>query len=79
MLRVDPTEARNDIVGCFGRSDECCKLKGAVTVRNAVHGGEGMRLPALHSGGQVPALVSDPYLSPVLASGWVAHSAAGLL
>jgi hypothetical protein len=28
-----------------------------------------MRLPALHSGGQVPALESDPYLSPLLASG----------
>jgi hypothetical protein len=33
------------------------------SVRNAVHGGEGMRLPALHSGGQLPALDSDPYLS----------------
>ena len=49
------------------------------SVRNAVHGGEGMRLPALHSGGQVPALESDPYLSPLPASEWVAHSAAGLL
>ena len=38
-----------------------------------------MRLPALHSGGQVPAIDSDPYLSPLPASGWVAHSAAGLL
>jgi len=28
-----------------------------------------MRLPALHCGGQVPALESDPYLSPLPASG----------
>jgi hypothetical protein len=49
------------------------------SVRNAVHGGEGTRLPALHSDGQVPALESDPYLSPLPAFGWVAHSAAGLL
>jgi hypothetical protein len=49
------------------------------SVRNAVHGGEGMRLPALQGGGQVPALDSDPYLSQLSASGWVAHLAAGLL
>ena len=60
-------------------STNVASLKVWWSVSNAVHGGEGMRLPALHSGGQVPALVSDPYLSPVLASGWVAHSAAGLL
>ena len=49
------------------------------SVGSAVHGGEGMRLPALHCGGQVPALESDPYLSPLPASGGVAQSAAGLL
>jgi len=38
-----------------------------------------MRLPALHSGGQLPALDSDSCLSQLPASGWVAHSAAGLL
>jgi hypothetical protein len=37
------------------------------SVRNAVHVGEGMRLPALHSGGQVPALDSDQNLSPLRA------------
>src|SRR4051812_44639761 len=57
----------------------CCRTNVASlrvwwSVRKAGHGGEGMRLPALHSGGQVPALESDPYLSPLLASGWVAHS-----
>ena len=66
---------------CALRSDSTnvASLRVWWSVRKAVHGGEGMRLPALHSGGQVPALDSDPYLSQLSASGWVAHSAAGLL
>jgi hypothetical protein len=49
------------------------------SVRNTVHGGQGMRLLAVYSRRQVPAIDSDSSLSPLPVPGRVAHSAAGLL
>jgi hypothetical protein len=68
-----------DLLRASVGSTNVASLRVWCSVRNAVRGKEGMRLPALHSGGQVPALDSDPRFSPLPASGWVAHSVAGLL
>ena len=46
------------------------------SVRNTVHDGQGMRLLAVPSRHQVPAIDSDSSLSPLPVPGWVAHCAA---
>jgi hypothetical protein len=47
-------------VARVGVSDECCKLKGVVVGQKRRARGEGMRLPAVHSRRQVPAIDIDP-------------------
>jgi hypothetical protein len=48
-------------------------------VRNTVHCGQGMRLLAMHSRRQAPAIDRDSFLSPLSVRGWVPHFAAGVL
>jgi hypothetical protein len=77
--RSDDTEASSTQWGASVDPTNVASLRVWWSVRNAVHVGEGMRLPALHSGGQVSALGSDQNLSLLRASRRVARSAAGLL
>jgi hypothetical protein len=67
--------------GCSARRcrrTNVTSLRSRWSVRKTVHGGQGMRLLAVHSRRQVPAIDSDSFLSPLPVPGWVAHCAAGL-